>query len=179
MRFHDPLFLILLLAVPVLLYFSFRDRRKSPAIRFSSISPVLSVKPSLRLRLAPVPLFLRIAAVVLLILALARPQSGRDPIMKVSEGVAIEMVIDRSGSMSTNMEYRGEQRSRFEVVKEVFNEFVTGDGKQLEGRENDMIGVVTFARYSDTISPLTLSHDTVVSLLEEDRRGGARILRKG
>jgi Ca-activated chloride channel family protein len=167
MRIHDPLFLILLLAVPVLLYFSFRDRRKSPAIRFSSISPVLSVKPSLRLRLAPVPLFLRIAAVVLLILALARPQSGRDPIMKVSEGVAIEMVIDRSGSMSTNMEYRGEQRSRFEVVKEVFNEFVTGDGKQLEGRENDMIGVVTFARYSDTISPLTLSHDTVVSLLEE------------
>jgi Ca-activated chloride channel family protein len=104
---------------------------------------------------------------VLLIFALARPQSGKDPIMKVSEGVAIEMVLDRSGSMRTNMEYRGEQLSRFEVVKEVFKEFVTGDEKQLEGRENDLIGVVTFARYSDTISPLTLSHDTVVGLLEE------------
>ncbi len=167
MRFHDPVFLILLLAVPVLLYFSFNNKRKNPAIRFSSITPVLSVKSSPRQRLAPVPLFLRITAVVLMILSLARPQSGRDPIMKVSEGVAIEMVIDRSGSMSTNMDFRGEQRSRFEVVKEVFNEFVTGYEKHLEGRENDLIGVVTFARYSDTISPLTLSHDTVVSLLEE------------
>jgi Ca-activated chloride channel family protein len=167
MRFHDPLLLVFLIAVPVLLYLSSREKRKSPAIRFSSISPVLSMKASLRRRLAKAPLFLRIAAVVLLILALARPQSGRDPIMKISEGVAIEMVIDRSGSMRTTMDYRGEQLSRFEVVKEVFNEFVTGDGKQLEGRENDLIGVVTFARYSDTISPLTLSHDTVVSLLEE------------
>jgi Ca-activated chloride channel family protein len=73
MRFHDPLLLVFLIAVPVLLYLSSREKRKSPAIRFSSISPVLSMKASLRLRLAKAPLFLRIAAVVLLILALARP----------------------------------------------------------------------------------------------------------
>jgi Ca-activated chloride channel family protein len=169
MKLHDPLVLILILAAGVLVYFSVRTRGRyrTGAVRFSSIAPVLSIRPSLRQRLSRLPLFLRIAAAVLLIVALARPQSGRDPIKKVSEGVAIEMVIDRSGSMRTKMDFRGEQKSRFEVVKEVFEEFVTGDGRGLEGRENDMIGVVAFARYSDTISPLTLSHDTVLGLLED------------
>jgi Ca-activated chloride channel family protein len=167
MKFHDPFLLLLLLAVPVLLYFLLRDRRQSGAIRFSSVAPVLSVKPSLRLRLASLPLYLRSAAVVLLIFSLARPQRGREPIKKTGEGVAIEMVVDRSGSMRTNMDYRGEEQSRFEVVKEVFEDFVSGDGKELDGRENDLIGVVAFARYPDTISPLTLAHDTVLGLLED------------
>jgi Ca-activated chloride channel family protein len=169
MKIHDPIVLFLLPAAAVLLYLSIRHRgeNRTGAVRFSSVAPVFSIKPSLRQRLFRLPLYLRITAAVLLIIALARPQSGRDPIKKVSEGVAIEMVVDRSGSMRTKMDFRGEQKSRFEVVKEVFEEFITGDDKGLGGRENDMIGVVAFARYSDTVSPLTLSHDTVLDLLED------------
>jgi Ca-activated chloride channel family protein len=165
MRFQNPYLLLLLLAVPALLYFVLRENRNA-TIRFSTVTPIFSLKPSLKTRLSPLPLILRSTAVILLILALARPQSGREPIKRISEGVAIEMVVDRSGSMRTSMDYRGEQKSRLEVVKEVFKDFVSGDGKDLDGRENDLIGVISFARYSDTISPLTLSHDTVLSLLD-------------
>jgi Ca-activated chloride channel family protein len=166
MSFRDPLFFLLLLGVPFWIFFRLRTRRGG-ALTFSATGPVLAGKSSLRQRLTPLPFVLRIAAVVFLVVAVARPQSGREPIRKISEGVAIEMVIDRSGSMKARMEYREEQVSRFEVVRKVFEEFVRGNEKDLEGRENDLIGVISFAKYPDTISPLTLSHDTVLGLLNE------------
>jgi Ca-activated chloride channel family protein len=77
------------------------------------------------------------------------------------------MVLDRSGSMRASMQFQGEMISRFDVVKSVFTKFVEGDGRELGGRPNDLIGVITFAGYADTISPLTHSHDALKSLLEE------------
>jgi Ca-activated chloride channel family protein len=89
---------------------------------------------------------------------MARPQEGREQVRDVSRGVAIEMVVDRSGSMGAEMEFGGERLSRLEVVKRIFAEFVTGQGGDLPGRPNDMIGMISFARYADTICPLTLAH---------------------
>ncbi len=55
---------------------------------------------SLRRRLARAPLVLRLVSLALLIVALARPQMGREKVKDVTKGVAIQMVIDRSSSMS-------------------------------------------------------------------------------
>jgi Ca-activated chloride channel family protein len=118
-------------------------------------------------RLARAPLVLRCLAMALLVVALARPMSGRDPVRNVTDGIAIQMVLDRSGSMKTNMLYRGKHVSRFEAVKSVFADFVLGDGKELSGRPDDLIGVVAFAGYPDTISPLTQSREALQGLLKE------------
>jgi Ca-activated chloride channel family protein len=103
----------------------------------------------------------------LLVVALARPMSGRDPVRNITEGIAIEMVLDRSGSMSAPMQLHGQSLSRFEAVKQVFSDFVEGDGGHLSGRPNDLVGLIAFAGFPDTISPLTNSRDALAGLLKE------------
>jgi Ca-activated chloride channel family protein len=113
-----------------------------------------------------VPDILRIAALVLLAAALARPQTGREQIREVSKGVAIEMVVDRSSSMGAEQEYKGERLNRLEVVKKVFEKFVIGGSNDLSGRPNDLIGMIVFARYADTVCPLTLAHGALPAFLK-------------
>lgn len=112
------------------------------------------------------PLLLRILALLFLTVAIARPQEGREQVRDVSEGIAIEMVVDRSGSMGGEMEFEGERLSRLEVVKRVFEEFATGKNSDLPGRPNDLIGMISFARYADTVCPLTLAHGALSKFLE-------------
>jgi len=112
------------------------------------------------------PLVIRVLVLVLLAIVLARPQKGVEQVRDVSEGVAIEMVVDRSGSMGAEMDYAGERLTRLEVVKRVFQEFVDGNGRELAGRPNDLIGMAAFARFADTICPLTLAHGALGQFLE-------------
>ena len=109
---------------------------------------------------------LKIIALILIAIALAQPQEGKEQIRDFSKGIAIEMVIDRSSSMGAEMNYEGKRLTRLEVVKRIFNEFVMGNGKTLPGRHNDLIGMVSFARYADTISPLTLAHGALTQFLD-------------
>jgi Ca-activated chloride channel family protein len=155
-----------LLFIPVILYF--RKKRGKPlvGVKFSSTHRVAQLPTSLRQRLMFLPLAMRILALVFLVFALARPQIGREKIRDVSKGIAIQMVVDRSGSMATEMYYEGQQLNRLEVVKRVFEEFVNGGSKGLEGRPNDLVGMIAFARYADTICPLTLSHGALSRFLE-------------
>ncbi len=125
------------------------------------------VEPTLRQRLAGAPRVLRYAALLAMVIALARPVSGENPVRNVTQGIAIELVLDHSGSMSTPMQYQGKTMPRFEAVKAVVTAFVMGDGKGLKGRPDDMIGVVLFAGSPDTISPLTQSRDSLVSLIKQ------------
>ncbi|MCU0600531.1 MAG: VWA domain-containing protein [Desulfobacterales bacterium] len=157
MHFHSPWVLLLLLLIPVILFVK-RFRYKTGAIRFSSTLHAEKTGKSLRQRLAILPLALRVAALVFLIIALARPQTGREEVRDISKGIAIEMVVDRSGSMGAEMEYKGKTVNRLEVVKEMFLDFVMGNGADLPGRVNDLIGMIAFARYPDTVCPLTLAH---------------------
>ncbi len=165
-QFQSPWLLAFLLLVPALLYYELR-RRPGSSLRFSSTTGAGRLPASWRLRLAWLPLALRAAALTLLVVALARPVSGRDPVRNVTEGVAIQMVLDRSGSMGISMDYQGQSLTRFEVVKRVFADFVLGDGRDLRGRPDDLVGVVVFAGFADTISPLTNSRDALRGLLKE------------
>ena len=99
-------------------------------------------------------------------LALARPQAGLEKVQESSQGVAIEMVVDRSGSMGAEMEFDGRAMTRLDVVKRVFAEFVQGNGRDLQGRTSDLIGMITFAKFADTVCPLTLAHGALSGFLD-------------
>jgi Ca-activated chloride channel homolog len=165
MRFEFP-WAFLIPPLVFLLAWSLLRRPRSVGVRFSSIRTAASSGASLRSRLRHLPLIFRVLAVLLLAVGLARPQQGREEVRDVSEGIAIEMVIDRSGSMGQELIYEGAQANRLAVVKKIFKEFVLGDGRDLGGRPNDLIGMVSFARYADTICPLTLSHGALDRFIE-------------
>ncbi len=103
---------------------------------------------------------------VLLIVALARPRKGTVISEISTEGVAIEAVVDRSGSMQAEMDF-GEKLNRLEVVKKVLADFIAGGEKGLTGRSSDLIGLITFARYADTVCPLVLSHNVLLEFLKK------------
>ena len=165
MHFDSPIaFSLLLLVIGV---FWLRRRRKaSPSIRFSSIYNAIKAGRSIRQQFLFLPSLLRYVALSLVVIGLARPQEGLERIRDVNKGIAIEMVVDRSGSMGAEMEYKGEVLNRLEVVKEVFEEFILGNKRDLKGRPNDLIGMVTFARYADTVCPLTLAHGALPRFLK-------------
>jgi Ca-activated chloride channel family protein len=58
-----------------------------------------------------------------------------------------------------------ERLTRLDVVKDVFRRFVTGGGK-LPGRPNDLIGMIRFARYPDSVCPLTLDRAVLLETLD-------------
>jgi len=108
-------------------------------------------------------MLLRLLAIGFLLTGFIRPQKGLETVKTAREGIAIEMVIDRSSSMTEPLSYRGEELDQLEVVKRVFEEFVLGNGKALSGRRNDMIGLTSFAGFVEENAPLTLDHDTLVN----------------
>lgn len=164
MRFASPWALLALLFLPLLVTV-WQRRQSGAALLFSDLS-LLPASRSLRRRLLHLPLFLRLVALTLLIIALARPQAGLEKVEESSQGVAIEMVVDRSGSMGAEMEFDGQAMTRLDAVKRVFAEFVNGNQRDLRGRPSDLIGMITFARYADTVCPLTLAHGALSGFLD-------------
>ena len=83
------------------------------------------------------------------------------------EGIAIQSVIDRSGSMAAmDFQFEGGRVDRLSAVKHVLSKFVEG-GDGLPGRPDDLVGLVAFAGYADTVSPLTLDHAHVINALDD------------
>ena len=166
MQLAHPYILLGLLLVPLL--FVLTRRQQPAAISFSTTHELAAVAPSLMTRLRKLLPWLRALMFSLGIIALARPQQGLQSTKVYSEGIAIVMVVDISGSMrALDLQLNGQQRNRLEVVKHTFRQFVEGSDADLSGRDGDVMGMVTFARYADSISPLTLDHDTLLSLLDQ------------
>ena len=164
LRFESPWMFALLLSLPLLAYLQRRAGGR-PFLRFSSTQAARQASNTPRVALLAMPTVLRYVALALFITALARPQMGYERIRDFSRGIAIEMVVDRSSSMGAEMRFMGLRSNRLEVVKRVFSDFVDGAG-DLPGRPNDLVGMITFARYPDTVCPLTLSHATLRTLIE-------------
>lgn len=165
MTFATPWAFLLLLVIP-LLYILHKRLSRSGSLQISSVATFKQAGVSTRQRLLKLPFYLRLLALVLLTIALARPQKGTERVEDHSKGIAIEMVLDRSSSMAEKMNYKGRTENRLYVAKEVFKEFVLG-GDGLKGRPNDLIGLITFARYADTICPLTLGHEVLPQFLKQ------------
>ncbi len=97
-----------------------------------------------------------------LCIALARPQEIIGDTKATRDTIAIELVVDRSGSMDDPVIFEGEQTNRLEAVKKIVERFVEGDGQLLKGRAGDLLGLVVFGSYADTLMPLTQSHDALI-----------------
>jgi len=163
-----PWFLLLLPAIAAAWAWRARGGRRRAAVRFSSTALADDLPVSLRQRLRHAPIVLRLLALALTAVALARPVTGEGETRTRADGVAVMTVIDRSWSMSEPMRYRGEEMSRIEVVKRVLTDFVRGDdaGDALDGRSADLIGLVSFARFAETVCPLSRVHDALVDLVD-------------
>ena len=182
MIFQNPLAFLLLLLIPLLYLLRIKKNKKAQSgIPFPSVSLSKEIPRSIRQRLEFVKPLLLIVAIILLVIALARPRYGMEEVKTVNKGIAIEMIVDRSGSMGAGIRYEGKNITRLDAVKLVFTNFVLGNGKELKGRSNDLIGLVSFARYSDTVYPLSLSHTTItgflknVSLVQDRNEDGTAI----
>jgi len=166
MQLYFPWALLLLLILPVMALLT-RRKRHTAAVRFPSLTDMKAALVSWRLRFRPVLKLLRLVCLILLVIALARPRKGTNISETATEGVAIEVVADRSGSMQAEMDYRGKKLNRLETVKGVLAEFIKGSEKGLAGRSSDLVGLITFARYADTKCPLVHSHDVLLEFLRQ------------
>ncbi len=162
--FYSPWYFLLLLLVPIVAWRLFTKRNR-PAIQFTSVALARQIQPTLRQRLMWLPAALTLGAIAFMILGIARPREGREQTIAESEGIAIEMVVDRSGSMQAmDFQIEGEHVDRLTAIKNVAGKFVSG-GDRLDGRFSDLVGLITFAGYADGETPPTLDHAFLVSQL--------------
>lgn len=167
MQLYSPWSLLLLLIAPAAIYLMSRKKRCA-TVKFPSLEGIKRCPPSWRLRLRPLLTAARVLCIIFLVVALARPRKGTAISEIATEGVAMEVVVDHSGSMQTEMNYDGQNLTRLGVVKKVLAGFVNGDPKNdFKGRTSDLIGLITFARYSDTVSPMVLSHNVLLEFLKK------------
>lgn len=137
------------------------------AILFSDISGLTKIPVTFMQRIKSTLPWLLFLSGVLAIVALARPRQGEEEFRVQTEGIAIEMVVDRSGSMrAMDFILDGQRVNRLDAVKDVFRKFVVGDS-QLTGRRDDTIGLISFGGYVEDRCPLTLDHTALLSLLDE------------
>jgi Ca-activated chloride channel family protein len=130
---------------------------------FSSLRALPSGGDTWRTHIAWLPDVLLALAVAALAIALAGPRKGDNHSRIHSEGIAVVMAVDVSGSMrALDLAEQGKEQTRLDAVKGVFEKFVLG-GPGLDGRDDDAIGLVAFAHYADTRSPLTLDHANLVT----------------
>ena len=162
--FKDPVVFWLILLVPIIVFVE-RRRRSGSSFLFSSGELVKDLKPTARVRFGKFLIVLRAVAILLMIIALARPQSILDSSKTVSEGVDIVLAIDTSTSMLAEDFRLGTSRiNRFDLVKEVVKDFI-------KKRKDDRIGMIAFAARAYTVCPLTTDYAWLTENLDRVRVG--------
>jgi len=166
---HPWFLLVALLSLPAFWW----STRSAGRVVFSSLRALPAGGTTWRTELAWLPDALVALAVVAFAVALSGPRKGDRSSRVHDEGIGIVMAVDISGSMraqdladakhpATCNYDAATDPTRLGAVKRVFEHFVDGGGG-LEGRPDDAIGLVAFARYADTRSPLTLDHANLVT----------------
>lgn len=156
-RFAAPTFLLLLLLALTVVAWRVRTlRRSEPRLRFSTLAVAATLPVSFRQRLRPLPEVLRAAAVLLLVVGLARPSVSRPVEASPGAGIDIVLALDLSSSMSaTDLG----AHNRLETAKNVIREFMAG-------RSGDRVGLVGFASEAVTVSPLSTDYPILLGLLD-------------
>lgn len=160
-HFAQPAFLFLLILIPgIITWYWFKHRLNSADIQISDTSVFDKAPKSLRQRLYHGLFVARILAVILLIVALARPQTHSSSQEESIEGIDIVIASDISGSMLAE----DFKPNRLEASKEVAMEFI-------DGRPTDRIGLVVFSSEAFTQCPLTTNHSVLKNLFTDIKSG--------
>jgi Ca-activated chloride channel family protein len=160
-RFESPWYLALLLLVPTLAALPLLAKRwwRPSGLRYADVKVAASAGRSQRVALRPALAWLRIAALALIIVAIARPQAGQAREIVKGEGVDIALALDISGSMAS-LDF--EPQNRLEAAKAVIADFV-------HGRPYDRIGLVVFAGNAFSQSPPTTDHNVLLWQLDNTK----------
>jgi len=159
--FAYPWVLYFLAIIPLMIsWYIFRGMKTQTSVKYSSLNIFKDVPSTLREKLRHVPFAVRLIAIGLLIVALARPQSFSSGENVTTEGIDIAMVLDISGSMLAE----DFKPNRLEAAKNVIDEFI-------EGRTSDRIGLVVFSREAFTQCPLTIDYSVLRNLLLDIKSG--------
>jgi Ca-activated chloride channel family protein len=163
-RLVDPWWLLLIVPLAVATSVAVRRERRISAL-YSSSRLLDHLPVTLAQRCQRFLPWMRVTGLLLVVVALARPQAGLSQFRIRTEGIALVMCLDRSGSMEAlDFQLGGERVNRLAVVKRVFRDFIAGTGK-LPGRPDDLIGLVTFGGYAEGIAPLTFDHGALLQML--------------
>ncbi len=164
MRLADPWLLLLLGLLPFLLPLGGRAERRA-ALRYPTLDVLRAVAPAGAARRRALLGALRAVALVLVVLALARPQLGSAASKVHREGVDVVLAVDVSGSMlAEDFTLQSARANRLDAVKAVVKDFVAG-------RPEDRIGLVLFAARPYTQCPLTLDHGWLLQNLDRAQVG--------
>lgn len=159
--FDNPkAFLLLLLLLPLIFWYIKKWHSTTAAIQVSDVKRLAGVSTGGKVWLRHLAFALQMLAIVLIIIALARPQSTNRWKNISSEGIDIVITLDISGSMLA----ADFKPNRLEAAKDVGAEFIAG-------RPNDRIGLVVFAAESFTQCPLTTDHATLLNLMKNIKMG--------
>ncbi len=158
-RFENPYYFFLLIPV-ALAFWAVYARRITQAVVFAPTGRLPPARQSLRKLLRLVLQALYLAGLVLAITALARPQTVFSKTSVKASAIAIQMVVDVSGSMQA-LDFSTSDKSitRLDIVKETFAKFI-------ERRTDDLVGLVTFGGYATCRVPLTIDHGVLLLSLK-------------
>lgn len=161
LTFKNPeYFYLLLVIVPLTLWYLFRQGRNTASIRISSVAPVMKAPKTLRHYLRHVVFLLRMLTIAAVVVVLARPQSSSRWDNVTTEGIDIAIAMD----ISTSMLAKDFSPDRLEAAKKVAMEFISG-------RQHDRIGLVVFAGEAFTQCPLTTDRAVLLNLFKDIETG--------
>ncbi len=160
-EFANPEYFYLLIIVPLMaVWYWFNQSKTNAEMQVSSTSVFEKNRKSIRQYIYYILPVLRLLAIALLIVALARPQSSTSSQDVSIEGIDIVMALDVSGSMLA----QDLKPDRLEAAKTVASEF-------FDGRPNDRVGLVIFSGETFTQCPLTTDHSIIKNLFKDIKSG--------
>lgn len=162
MVFANPNYLyLLILLIPMVAWYVYKLSKSQASMQVSSSEAFdLPEAKSWIVYARHLPFVLRMLAIALLIVILARPQSTNSWSNSSTEGIDIMLSMDISGSMLA----QDLKPNRLEAAKDVAASFING-------RPNDNIGLVLFSGESFTQCPLTTDHTVLLNLFKDIQSG--------
>jgi Ca-activated chloride channel homolog len=158
MQWKDPVYIWLLVPlIAAAAWTYYKHKQKKSSFKFSTTTILKTGNKSLKVLLNQLPFFLKIAALVFVIIALCRPQTADTKIKTNVEGIDIVIAFDISDSMLIE---DMKPLNRLEAAKEKIQEFV-------KNRTTDKIGIVIFAGEAFTLVPPTLDYELILARIAE------------
>jgi Ca-activated chloride channel family protein len=159
-KFDSPLWFLLGIVVPLTIWWYIKRYKRNLVTLVHSAPPVIKIRKSFKQRTVHFPFFLRMLALVLFIVAMARPQGFMGDEERDTEGIDIVFALDVSWSMLA----KDLEPNRLEVAKKLCVDFV-------KNRKHDRFGFVVFSGEAVSKTPLTLDHERLIQRIKDTKAG--------